>query len=169
MKRLFVLLLPLLYTVNSDAEEIGRSFIFKGVVLGSDSIPVENAYFVNYRNVRAYSTNSEGKFKIPVHEGDSLKLIHLSYKPIIIKVLENDTTIIMHFNENLIETVDVKAYDVELEKFNKNMKIMKIQIDQMSHYNYRNTKVQNPYNSDQFTGTTGISISDIIDLFKRKK
>lgn len=169
MNRLLVLLLLLLYSINSNAEKIGRSYIFQGLVLSADSIPVENAYMVNYRNARTYTTDIDGRFRVPVQQGDSLKIVHVSFQPIIVKVSVNDTIIILNYNENIIETVTVKLVDVELQHFYKNMEVMKMQIDKMSHYNYRNTKVQNPYNTNQFTGTTGIAISDIIKLFKKRK
>lgn len=143
--------------------------LFSGQVLGPDSIPVENAYLVNYRTLRAYATNAGGRFRIPFQTGDSLKLVHISYRPEILKASVTDTTIIVCFEENAIEMVTVKAAELELQYFNKNMDVLSQQIKEMSHYNYRNTKIQNPYNTNQFTGSTGIAISDIILLFKKKK
>ncbi len=159
----------ILIVVESQAQQTASTIMFSGQVLDSDSIPVEQAYLVNYRTLRAYSTNSKGRFRISVQTGDSLKVIHVAYESQIVKPTENEAIIRLKFEENMIGAVDVKYLDLELQYFNKNMKIINLQLDQMRHTNYRNTKVQNPYNTNQFTGSTGIAISDIIQLFKKRK
>lgn len=144
------------------------TFYFSGQVIDADSIPVEHAYLVNYQTLRAYATNTEGRFRIPFQTGDSLKLVHISYQPKIIKPSVTDTTIIVCFEENELGMVTAKYVDIELQNFYRNWETINLQIKEMSRYNYRNSKVQNPYDANQFTGTTGIRISDIIDLFKTK-
>lgn len=144
-------------------------FNFTGRIIDTDSIPVEHAYLVNYRSLRAYATDINGHFKIPVQTGDSLKLVHVSYESKIIKPNVKDTCIIVDYEENMIGAVTVKSVDLELKYFYKNWETIRLQMEQMTHYSYRNSKVANPYNTNQYTGTTGIALSDIIQLFKKRK
>lgn len=169
MLKLLLICFFMLLTMVGLAQVSVPMFQFKGQILDTDSIPVEHAYLVNYRTLRAYATDRNGRFKIPCYTGDSLKLVHVSYQSKIIKVSPIDTTILVDYDENMLGSVTVKSVDLELQYFNKNWENMSLQIGQMSHYNYKNTKVQNPYDANQFTGTTGIRISDIIDLFKKRK
>lgn len=169
MPKLLLTVCLVLFALMSFAQATAPMFRFTGRIIGPDSLPVENAYLVNYRNAKAYATNSDGTFNIPVMTGDSLKFFHVAYQSKIVKLSPYFTTISVEFEDNIIEEVTVKSIDIEMINFNKNANVWGKELEQLSKYNYHNTKVQNPYNTNQYTGTTGILVSDIIKLFKKKK
>ena len=169
MPKLLLTAVIIVIALLSFAQDTALMFRFTGRIIDPDSLPVENAYLVNYRNAKAYATNSDGMFNIPVISGDSLKLIHVAYRSKIVKLSPQFTTITVEFEDNMIEAVNIKSVDREMINFNANANIMGKELEKLRKFNYHNTKVQNPYNTNQYTGTTGILLSDIIKLFKTKK
>lgn len=162
-----------LFTLIDFAQLSASMFRFNGQVLDTDSVPVAHAYLVNYRTVRAYATNNEGQFNIPVQAGDSLKIIHVAYNSKIVKATPNDTIIWVTLQDNKIEEVTVKSVDHDLENFYKNWNVMMMQLHLEPQYNYSHNFVRNPYAPSQ-NGPSGIiefNLFEIIDRIKhaRKK
>ncbi|MBN1822185.1 MAG: hypothetical protein JXR31_11455 [Prolixibacteraceae bacterium] len=56
-----------------------EAYMMEGRILDPLSNPVENAYIINFRNLSAYATNKKGQFSLPVMEGDSLIINHVSF------------------------------------------------------------------------------------------
>lgn len=171
--QLIVLFLSLsIFTLAQNNEKNdGRDALIEGYILDCDSIPIESAYLISYKTLRAYATDENGYFSIKVFPDDSLKVHHLAFKPIILKPDESQKSqdYILEFSENEIEAVNVKYRDLELEYFEKNMKIIHKQLAKLGNYNYANARPSNPYNPhDQFTNTSGINISELIRLFKKR-
>ena len=81
----------LVIIIPSWAQDDSTEYFFRGQILDPDSIPVENVYLANYRNIKLYVTNEQGRFKIPVLPGDSLKTAHISFESIIIKACPPDS------------------------------------------------------------------------------
>ncbi len=113
-------------------QEDSTEYIFTGQILDPDSLPVENVYLINYRNVKAYATNKYGKFKIPVLPGDSLKTSHISYESIIVKACPPDSFPVYRLSfaiNNLGESYVLRYRNLgrekyELENFNRNWDIV---------------------------------------------
>jgi hypothetical protein len=110
------------------AQNDSTTFLFCGQILDPDSVPVENAYLVSYKTVRGYATDKKGKFKIRVSPDDSLKVVHVSFKPIIIKPVHPDSfrTLILSFEDYTLRTISIKRSgnsdqeSAELRNFNRN-------------------------------------------------
>ena len=173
MPRLLLTVLFTLFAVGIFAQLTAEMFNFNGHIFDSDSIPVENAYMVNYRSLRVYATDEEGRFHIPVQAGDSIKIVHIAYDSKIIKACPHDTTIWLNFNDNDIEMVTVKSVNRELQYFQKNMDVIGKQLSQEYQYNYSHNFIRNPY-APLPNGPTGIvefNLFEIIDRIKhaRKK
>lgn len=171
MKRLLFFIILINVLVTCLANNLDSLIRFKGIILDSDSIPVENAYLINYRTLKAHATNSKGEFNIQIHRGDSLKIHHVAYEAIIVKPNAANTsqTFKLNFEENIIEFVDVKYRDLEMEYFQKNMDLIRQQLAKEFNCNYQTGYVSNPYNPTRSnTGMAGINLFDIINLIKRK-
>jgi hypothetical protein len=157
------------------AQNDSVKYIFTGQILGPDSIPVDNVYLVNYRNVRGYATNEEGRFRIPVLPGDSLKTAHISFKSIIIKVSPPGSIpiIFLSFEDHLLfrsgitRKRDLKREEFELNNFYRNWNKL---LSQMQSQGYYCTRSRPKPNSDQlmgdplinnfsFTGNPSLSLS----------
>jgi len=75
------------------AQDTNKDIIlFQGYILAEDSLPVENAYLINYRNLKINATDSTGHFSTFLQEGDSLMINHLSLQPKVIHVNKNKAT-----------------------------------------------------------------------------
>ena len=110
-------LMPLICFLTITMTCLGQEHIpfirIQGTVYSPDSIPVENAYLLSYKTLRAYATDKSGYFDILIQADDSLKLNHLSYKQVNISVADytGPLTIYMEYEENSIGEVSVKLYN----------------------------------------------------------
>lgn len=77
-----VLILCLISSTNSKAQDSTK--IFEGYIYAEDSLPVENAYVINYRTQKIVMTDENGYFHTPMQVGDSLMINHVSLSPTVI-------------------------------------------------------------------------------------
>jgi len=124
MKRKVKIIVALLFTV---LEGLTQEYYFSGYLLDQDSVPVENAVLINYRTVRAFTTDSKGYFNLRVLEGDSFKINHIVFKQEVIHsnpfpASQNQFFLQIELNE--IEPVEVKYKTMEQEYLNRNMEVM---------------------------------------------
>ncbi|WP_170111369.1 hypothetical protein [Mangrovibacterium marinum] len=146
---------------------------FDGYLMLEDSIPVENAYLINYRSMKIVATDSTGYFKTLAQPGDSLMVNHLTLEPQIIHVPESPARkpiIPVNYRIYRIAPVVTNSYQYQMKNFEKNMKKMYAELHELgftSHV-YKSTRL-NPYNPDEFNPGLTIRPGDLIRLFKRKK
>jgi len=63
--RSFLTILFLFFVTTLIAQNPSDSVIvFSGYILSEDSVPMENAYLINYRDTKIVMTDSTGYFKI---------------------------------------------------------------------------------------------------------
>jgi len=159
----------ILIAISLRAQQPDQFVFFTGQVLDPDSIPVENAYLISYRTLRAYSTNKDGRFGIQVEKGDSLKIHHVVFEPAILHPTSEFKTIVLKEAEYSIEAVNVKYRDLEMVYFNKNMETIKMQLAREYHFNFQSGFLRNPY--APIKGPTGIvelNLFEVIARIKRK-
>lgn len=164
-----LIILFLLISLFSFAQEEVEKVTLEGFILDCDSIPIESAYLISYKTLRAYATDENGYFNIQVFPDDSLKVHHLAFEPQILKPGDKSASKhIMEFSDNEIEAVTVKYKNLEMIYFEKNMATIRRQLAKMGNSHYANGSRGNPYNPhDQYTNTTGINILELIRLFKK--
>ncbi|PTN08131.1 hypothetical protein [Mangrovibacterium marinum] len=88
MSKLFIIIL-ILFTFNEfcQAQTLPiKSYIFDGYVMTPDSMPVEGAFLINYRNSKIVATDHSGYFKMTVESGDSVMVNHVSMSPQVVQV-----------------------------------------------------------------------------------
>lgn len=143
----------------------------RGYVLGPDSIPVENAYLISYTTLKAYATDENGYIDMPAIPGDSMKIHHVAYQHRVVHPndFENEATVFLDYEDHVIGGIDVNDYKIHEANFNANNYKMQKELVGLTQLNYRNRKVENPYTNNQFTNTQGVSLSEVIALFKKKK
>lgn len=149
--------------------------VFKGYIFTEDSIPIENVYLINYRDTKMVTTDSTGHFSIVVQPGDSLMINHLTLQPRVIharKGKANSNKFYVQIRNYTFKPIATRTYSLDYLYFKKNVK--KIYRD-LERLGYRNPNVGldrfsdgNPYDPDRASPGVGISLSDIIRLFKRK-
>ncbi len=147
------------------------TFYFSGYVLDEDSLPVENAYLINYRTLRAFAVDEHGRFSAKVQMGDSLKINHISFQQKIIYAnnLPDSCNIYkLAFEPYIIETVSVKHRNIEMENFNRNMALIFAQMKINPPARYQRGNVGNTYSPEAQSAGFGINLSDLISLFKKK-
>lgn len=87
VKQLYLILFLLVSSLCVNAQsDNSKSFIFDGYVITHDSLPVEGAFLINYRNSKIIATDHAGYFKTTVEKGDSLMVNHVSMAPKVVKV-----------------------------------------------------------------------------------
>lgn len=88
MKQLILLLFIGCSAMFSASAQSGmtKTFTFDGYVLSQDSIPLEGAFLINYRNSKIVASDHSGYFKMVVEEGDSLMINHVSMSPVVVRV-----------------------------------------------------------------------------------
>lgn len=97
----------------------------KGQIMASDSVPLENAYLINYRTYNIYASNQKGSFSIPVQPGDSLVISYISYmrKIIYADSVKNNPVIFLEIDTFFLGEISVFENKVdEIENMKKNMK-----------------------------------------------
>lgn len=134
MKQLIFLILVCCVSVLSASAqtEIPKTFAFDGYVLSQDSMPLEGAFLINYRNSKMVASDHSGYFKMVVEEGDSVMINHVSMTPTVVKVFPTyirKAHIYINYRTytiNPITTYDEKKQldnlDQSMEQLNKNLK-----------------------------------------------
>lgn len=118
--------------LNTFSQE--KEFLLKGRILGSDSLPVENAHIINFRDLSAYSSKLNGQFNIWVQPGDSFLVSHVSFNRIILFAdsVRLSPNIILDYDTVLIKQVDIGTDPEQMDRIvEKNMNTI------------RNTKIIN--------------------------
>jgi len=171
MKILFIIqLLFLSCIIYAQQPQKEENILYQGYVFSDDSLPVENAFIINYRTSKIITTNKSGYFKTLVHKGDSLMINHVSLAP---KVL--------YFNSNVSQTVKVYVpyrtyllrvihkgeYEKQKKNIEKNTETVKKDIEKQIYIKniHRNGNI-NPYDDD--TNNPGVTVP-ILQLNKVKK
>lgn len=125
MKTLSILYLFVLSVASCLGQESNAYIRLQGTVFSADSIPVENAYLISYKTLRAYASNKNGQFDILVAVNDSLKINHLSFKPVVIIVSKYSSPLklFLEFQENIIDEVSIKYRNADVEHLKSNMDV----------------------------------------------
>jgi hypothetical protein len=108
--------------ISGVAQE--KDFLLNGRILNPDSIPVENAYIINFRDQSVYLSRADGRFTLMVKDGDSLMVSHLSFqrKKIFADRVMLNPEIILEYDTIMIKQVDVGTDPEKLSKIvDKNM------------------------------------------------
>ncbi|WP_423127355.1 hypothetical protein [Gaoshiqia sp. Z1-71] len=165
---LFAVFIPFIGLSQNQDEKL---IIFEGYLFSEDSVPVENAYLINYRTLKIVATDSTGYFRTYLQEGDSLMINHLSLSPKIVhatagKATEN--TFIVAYRNYMIKPV--VTYSLEMKYFEKNMQLL---YTQLANLGLRNTTViksyGNPYNPDRINPGLQLNLSDLIRSSRKRK
>lgn len=152
-----------------------RMIIIEGQILAPDSIPIENAYLISYQTLRAFATDENGKFSILSGANDSLKIEHVSFKPIVVyaKSLTNHRPILLEYKENMIGEVPIVSGARSIENMNSNMSIMIEQVQKELYTNCQPDSYINPYNpnpkgQNSYIGVDFVKLYQLIQ-YKRKQ
>jgi len=162
----------IIYALIIRAQPSDILIVFSGYLLDEDSIPIENAFLVNYRTIRCYSTNEKGYFKIWLLKGDSLMINHLSFERKVIKANNSNPNLncyLLKFSPFEMKTVAIKYRDFEMENFRRNMKQINNEIRKHTP-NYQVETDRNKYAPPSAaTQFVGLNLFEIIRYVKNKK
>jgi len=120
----FILVLLFLSAASFGQISSEKTFVFDGYVMTPDSMPLDGAYIINYRNSKIVATDHSGYFKMVVEKGDSVMINHLSMAPKVVKVRQtyiDKVRIIVDFRTYMVNPIT--TYDEEKKRSNleKNM------------------------------------------------
>lgn len=158
-----------------EAQDKNESmFLFSGYILSEDSVPVENAYLINYRTTKITATDSTGRFSVFVQSNDSLMINHLTLQPQVIHPKRGEAgsnVFFTTYRRYQIQTVSSKGYDMEQKNFEKNVQLIRMSLANAGIGNIRSPRgsVNNPYNPDKTSEGLTITMEDLFKLFRRKK
>ncbi|WP_372773299.1 hypothetical protein [Mangrovibacterium sp.] len=96
-----------------------KTFVFDGYVLTQDSLPLEGAFLINYRNSKIVACDHSGYFKMVVEAGDSLMVNHVSMAPKVVSVTPTylqKARIFVNYRTYMINPIT--SYDEEKLKSN---------------------------------------------------
>ncbi len=117
----FSLSLPL-FAQNKE----GGTILFRGYIYSEDSVPMADAYLINYHDLKIIVTDSTGYFSTYLRAGDSLMINHLSLAPKVVyanslKAAENK--IYVPFRTQMISLVFINEvkYKMEMKYAEKNI------------------------------------------------
>jgi len=171
MKILFILQLIffscIVYAQQPQKEE---NILFQGYIFSDDSIPVENAFIINYRTSKIITTNESGYFKTLLHKGDSLMINHVSLTPRVIYFNSNiseTVKIYVPYRTYLLKVINKGEYEKQKKNVDKNTETVKKDIQKQIYIkNIHRSGNVNPYNND--VNNPGITVP-ILQLDKVKK
>ncbi|MBK5202405.1 MAG: hypothetical protein JJE45_01620 [Prolixibacteraceae bacterium] len=171
MKILFILqLLFLSCIVYAQQPQKKKNILYQGYVFTDDSIPVENAFIINYRTSKIITTNSSGYFKTLLHKGDSLMINHVSLTPKVIYFTSNvseTVKVYVTYRTYLLKVINKGEYEKQKKNVDKNTETIKKDIQKQIYIkNIQRTGNINPY--DDKTNNPGITVP-ILQLNKVKK
>lgn len=170
-----LLLFPLLFFVYDaiSQEHPDSTFMFSGYIFDVDSIPIEGAYLINCRTLKAVSTDNYGYFRMRVTNGDSLVINHISYMRKFVfgnSEIANKNKYYLDFRPYELSPVIVRNYEMDLANFEKNMKFIYKEIGMMDKpVDYKTGSsplTANPYAPGASAPGFGFNL---LDLFPRKK
>jgi len=171
MKILFIIqLLFLSCIVYAQQPQKGKNILFQGYIFSDDSIPIENAFIINYRTSKIITTNESGYFKTLLHKGDSLMINHVSLAPKVLYFnsdVSETIRVYVPYRTYLLKVINKGEYEKQKKNIDKNTKIVKKDIlNQIYIKNIHRSGNVNPYNDDD--NNPGI-IVPILQLNKVKK
>ena len=170
-----LLLFPFLFFVYDaiSQEHSDSTFIFSGYIFDVDSVPIEGAYLINCRTLKAVSTDNNGYFRMRVTNRDSLVINHISYMRRFVfgnSGIARENKYYLDFSPYELSPVIVKNYEVDLANFEKNMKFIYKQIgmtEKPVDYKIGSYPLTaNPYAPGASAPGFGFNL---LDLFSRKK
>lgn len=175
MKRLLLALLfsiPRILAAQTDKDSL---IIFSGYIFDMDSIPVENAYLINYRTLRITATDSTGYFCTVLNRGDSLMISHISLERKM--VFANDLPGVknkyyLEMNCHQISAISVNDFAIELARFEKNMKVIYAQMQAQGipiGLKKDSNAPANAYAPGAQNIGFGLNLFDLIRLLRKKK
>ncbi len=168
------LLLPFLFisliSVAQNQQQPKENVILQGYLFTEDSVPVENAFLINYRTSKIITTDQKGYFRSFVAEGDSLMINHVSLAPKVLYVESSKPgleKIYVPYRTYILKAISTGNYEKERENVDENMKEVKKEINQqiLIKQTQRTSNV-NPYDNEE--QNPGITIP-IIHLSKPDK
>jgi hypothetical protein len=165
----FVLMMVALTGLSQNVPSYIR---FQGNVFSPDSLPVENAYLVSFTTLRAYATDEKGHFDILVSSDDSLKINHLSFKPVVLVVANCTSPLMLYleFQDMPIKEVSVKNSSRELKALQSNADNWMKQLKNEYHYTCPKGQTNNPYYSTKSQEQeASINLFELIKLIKFKR
>ncbi|WP_163707449.1 hypothetical protein [Mangrovibacterium lignilyticum] len=161
------------FHVFAQEENIPKTVVFDGYLLLEDSIPIEGAYLINYRDMKIVATNSNGYFKMNAQPGDSLMINHLTLSPQVVHVPDfpiKNQKIRVEYRTYMIKPVVSNSYQYQMKNFEKNMQKMYAELRNLGYHPSRAKTIRlNPYNPDELDPGLTIGLSDLFRLFKRKR
>lgn len=172
--RLFLTGWIILFASTVNAQDGNDStFVFSGYIFSEDSVPVENAYLINYRNTKIVTTNHTGRFSVPVQKDDSLMINHLSVQPLVIHPKTGEAVskiFYVKYRMYQIQTVSSKGYNIEYQNFEKNAQKINQGLGNMGLQHIKPPKgsINNPYNPDKTNEGLTVTLEDIFKLFREK-
>ncbi|WP_372773298.1 hypothetical protein [Mangrovibacterium sp.] len=170
---LAVLLCISVFPLFAQEDPNPQTVVFEGFLMLEDSIPIENAYLINYRTMKIVATNSKGYFKTTAQIGDSLMINHLTLMPKVVHVPEQSKaidTIGVDYRTYMIEPVVSNSYAIQMKYFEKNMQSMYRQLEKLGYHPNISKSVRiPPYNPDEYDPGLTIRLGDLISLLKRKR
>ncbi len=177
----YIVVLGGLLFISTICKAQTNNGFFEGYVFSEDSVPVEDAYIINYSDMRIVTTDSNGHFKTPYNPGDSLMINHISLSPIVIHSNLNeatDNTFYIDFKIYTLQTCVMRhnAEGVNMENFERNIqKIYKSIEKEGFRHGDPKPMTNNGLPIDLSRLTTGnasvnlLTIADIIKQSRRNK
>ena len=172
--RFFITGWLLFFSILAEAQNPVETFLFSGYIFSEDSVPVENAHLINYRDTKIVTTDSTGRFSIFVQPDDSLMINHLSLQPMVIHANKGKTSSNLFFVGYRIyqlKTVASNNYNIEYHYFEQNIKKL---YEDLEREGLRNPltiprrSYENPYNPDKTSLGVTTTVGDVLRLFKQK-
>jgi len=173
MKILFILQLLFLSCLVYAQQTIKeKNILYQGYIYTEDSIPVENAFIINYRTSKIITTNSSGYFKTLLYKGDSLMINHVSLAPRIIYFnsdVSQTVKVYIPYRTYLLKVINKGEYEKQKNNVEKNTETVKKDIQKQIYIkNIHHSGNINPYNND--INNPGIIVPILqLDKLKKKK
>jgi len=129
-----------------------KNVLYQGYIFTDDSIPVENAFIINYRTSKIITTNSSGYFKTLLYKGDSLMINHISLAPRVIYFnsdISETVKIYIPYRTYLLKVINKGEYEKQKKNVEKNTETVKKDIQKLRFIkNIHRTGNVNPYDDD---------------------
>lgn len=150
------------------------TFLFSGYIFSEDSVPVENAYLINYRTTKITATDSTGRFAVFVQKNDSLMINHLTLQPRVIHPDKKEASLSVFYvphRRYQITTVSSAANRIDQRNFEKNVQLIRMSLANAGLKNIKSPRgsINNPYNPDKTSEGLTVTLEDLFKLFRKRK